>query len=158
MVAQITPSIKVLGIDLSAVDTVQKHELGLEVKCNDGTTRRYVKATTTIAQFDAVTQTAVNNVVASTTAVVQPVVGINVLSGVSGAASFFFLVVRALTVVVKAATVVALAPLVSTATSGTLDDTAASAGNALAAACGAGVWSLTADGTPAAGQATVSLL
>lgn len=158
MVAQITPSIKVLGIDLSAVDTTQKHELGLEVNCNDGTRRRYVKATTTVAQFDACTQTIVNNVIASTTAASQPVVGINVLAGVSGAASFFWLVVRALTVVVKAATVAALAPLVSTGTSGTLDDTAASAANALAAASGAGVWSLTVDGTPAAGQATVSLL
>ena len=56
-----------------------------------------------------------------------------------------------------AATVVALAPLVTTATSGTLDDTAASAGNALAAASGVGVWSLTADGTPSAGLATVAL-
>lgn len=147
---------KLLGIRFVQVDTVQKHALGIEIDCDDGTRRRYAKASGSVAQFDALTvlTTTQNNVI-TTSAASQPVVGVCPVSGVA-TTNFFWAIVKG-PAVVKAATVVALASLVTTATAGTLDDTAASAANALASSSGLGVWSVTADGTPAAGQARVFL-
>lgn len=35
---------KLLGIDFTAVDSTQKHALGIEVDCNDGNRRKYIRA------------------------------------------------------------------------------------------------------------------
>lgn len=142
---------KLLGIRFDQVDTVQQGALGIEIDCDDGTRRKYIKASGTIAQFDALTPIATTqHQWASTTAANQGVTGVCPVSGVA-TTNFFWAIVRG-PVVVKAATVVALTQLVSTGTSGTLDDTAASAANALGSSGGCGVTAITADGTPAAGQ------
>lgn len=146
---------KLLGIRFDQVDTAQVGALGVEIDCDDGTRRKYIKASGTIAQFDALTFTGTQHNWKSTDAVNQGVAGICPVAGVA-TTNFFWAIVGG-PAVVKAATVVALTQLVSTATSGTLDDTVAAAANALGAAGGKGVTAITADGTPTAGQARVYL-
>lgn len=153
---------KMLGVRFDLVDTSQLHALGIEIDCDDGTKRKYVRAGSgSIAQFDALTNDfgdASGGLFDydSTTAASQPVHGTYPLAAAPADNNFFWMIIRG-TAVVKAATVVAGTQLVSTATRGTLDDTAASAANALAMAAGVGVAAITADGTPAAGQARVLL-
>lgn len=150
------PSRKLLGVDFTKIDTAQSHEAGLKVIADNGIVYKYVKANGSIAQYDAVTYTATPNEVISTSAVNTTLAGVNQLSGVL-TTNWFWLAVEGAGLVVKAATVVAGTQLVPTATAGTLDDTAAAVGNALAQGSGVGVYAQTADGTPAAGQATVTL-
>jgi hypothetical protein len=142
-----------LGVDVDRLDDVAQYAQGSRVIDSGGNTREYVKAGAALAIGDALTMgtyTASNRVWIQTSAVNQPVFGvshavvaINQFSWVYTAPSEF--------VIVKAATVVAGQPLVSTATSGTLDDTAAAAANALAAAGGIGVTAVGADATLGAG-------
>lgn len=146
---------KMLGIDTARVDTVQLCELGAEVDFADGTRRKYLKASGAIAQFDALTYIGTQSNVKTTDAVNQSIAGVCPVAGVA-TTNFFWAIIGG-PCVVKAATVVALTQLVSTATAGTLDDTAASAANALGAAGGKGVTAITADGTPAAGQCRAAL-
>lgn len=147
---------KLFGVDFTRIDTAQAHEAGLRISGDNGITYKYVKASGTVAQYDAVTYTANSNEVISTSAAAQAVAGVNQSASVA-TTNWFWLAVEGAGIVVKAATVVAGTQLVTVATSGTLDDTAASAANALACAAGVGVYAQTADGTPAAGQATVTL-
>lgn len=152
-VGSAVPAFKVGAVDITSIDTAKKHETGTKVICNDGTERTYFLASGAIAQFDAVTlsgATPAFGKVKSTDAVAQPVFGVNPLTGVAD--TNFFWAISGGPVVVKAATVVALSSLITDGTSGRLDDIAGTAANALAAGSGKGVWSITADGTPAAGQ------
>lgn len=146
---------KLLGIRFDVVDTVQQGALGIEIDCDDGTRRKYFKASGAIALNDALVAIATVHNVKSSDAVNLGVMGVCPVSGVA-TGNFFWAVVGGPTVV-KAATVVALTQIVTTATSGTLDDTAAAVGNALGAASGRGTIALTADGTPSAGLCRVLL-
>jgi hypothetical protein len=157
MPSVVSPSHKHLGIDVERVSAVAEHNLGLEVSCTDGTTRRYYRAGAAIAAGDAlITDTAEGpNDVQPSAAADTPIVGVwpSAYPAIADN-SYFWAVVKGLVSVKAAATVVAGAPAVPIATAGTLDDTAATAANALAAASGAGAVFMT---TTASGFATVRL-
>lgn len=148
---------KLLGIRFTDVDTVQKHALGIEVDCDDGTRRKYVRAGAAVAQYDAlIVDFAEGKFDYQPSAVADtPLAGVNILSGISDN-YFFWAIVRGPANVKVAATIVAGQPLVPIGTAGTLDDTAAAVGNALAMGAGVGVIGIT-DDTPSAGIALVVL-
>ena len=147
---------KVCGIKFTQVDDTQQNELGIEVAANDGRTYKYIRAGAAIAVGDAlhVDYAEGYNDLHPTSAASQPIAGVAHVAIADN--KFGWVVVRGV-VPVKAATVVAGTPGVSTATAGTLDDTAADAANALATAAGIGARFLTADGTPSAGLAQALL-
>lgn len=153
----VSPQQKILGIEVTDVDTVQKHALGLEVDCDDGTRRRYVRAGAAVAQYDALIIDFAEGPYdyQPSAAADTPIHGVCPVSGVADN-NFFWAVVQGKTNVKVAATIVAGAPLVPTAVAGTLDDTAATAANALAMAAGVGVVAIV-DDTPSAGIAQVVL-
>lgn len=146
---------KILGVDPLVVDTTQEHELGLELDFNDGTRRRYVRAGAAVAQYDALIVDQAEGPFdwQPSAAADVPIVGICPVSGVSDN-YFFWAITKGVAYVKVAATIVAGAVLVPIATAGTLDDTAAAAGNALAMAAGIGVIAIV-DDTPSAGIAKV---
>lgn len=147
---------KLVGVEFNDVDTVRKHALGIELDCDDGTRRKYVRAGGTIALGDALTLDAAEGHYDyhPTSAADQPVLGVAVTAVADNA--FFWAIVRGKATVKVAAAIVAGTPLVPTAVAGTLDDTAAAVGNALAAGSGLGVIAV-ADDVPSAGLATVVL-
>lgn len=152
---------KLMGVDVNVVDTVRKHELGLTLDFADGTRRRYVKASGAIALNDAlvmdtaVLTAAVPYVVKTSSAALQPIAGVCMVSGVADT-NFFWAVVGGKANVKVAAAVAAGAHLATTATAGTLDDVAAAAADAQAAAAGIGTTVLI-DDSPSAGIALVLL-
>ena len=145
---------KLVGVDLGRVTLVQEHELGMYGEGSDGRGYRYSKAGAAIALGDALkTDTAEGiNDVDPVSAADQVVVGCWPNESVGGHSaraaiadnSFFWMLVNG-DGLTKAATVVAGTPAISVATAGTLDDTAATAANALATAAGCGCVFLTAD-------------
>ncbi len=148
---------KHIGVEFNDVDTVQKHALGIELQCDDGTRRKYVRAGAAVAQYDALKVDVAEGAydLDPTGAVLQPIAGVCPVSGVADN-NFFWAIVRGKATVKVAATIVAGAHLVSTATAGTLDDTAAAADVATAASAGIGVTAVV-DDVPSAGLATVVL-
>lgn len=158
---------KILGVDVEIVKTLAEgpeHELGLIVEA-DGTQYKYVQADSAVAQYDAVkidSAAAGSGLTANVPFVVTPTAAADeVIAGVAqvaiAAGSYAFVAIKGKAVVKVAAGLTAEELLVTTATAGTLDGTAAAVGNALAAGTGVGVQSYTAIGTPAAGQARVVL-
>lgn len=148
---------KLLGIKATDVDSVQKHALGIEVDFDDGTRRRYVRAGAAVAQYDALIIDFAEGKFdwQPSAAADVPIVGVCPVSGVSDN-YFFWAIVKGPANVKVAATIVAGAILVPIATAGTLDDTAATAANALAMGAGVGVIAI-ADDTPSAGIASVMI-
>lgn len=142
------PQRKLLGIDFSRVDTNQEHELGIRIETNDGKAFRYVRAGAAIALGDALIQDFAEGTwdFAPSAAADTPIYGVwpneNVSPTQVRAAvpdnAYFWMQVGGDALVKAAATVVVGAPAVTVATAGTLDDTAATAANALAAATGVG--------------------
>lgn len=147
---------KLLGIDITLVTSDQRHELGIEIDCDDGTRRKYVRAGAAVAQYDALIVDVAEGHYDLTpaSAANQPIAGVAPYAMTDN--YYGWVIVRGKATCKVAATVVAGAPLVTTATAGTLDDTAGTADNALAAASGIGVI-LVADDTPSAGLGTVIL-
>lgn len=134
--------IKHAGIDFNSVDLTPQHALGIEVDCDDGTRRKYVRAGSAIAAGDVLTvdvaegdndyqqsAAAADLTIAGAWPSAYPAVADN---------SYFWCVVRGVVSVKAAAAVVAGAPVVTIATAGTVDDTAATAANALASGSGIG--------------------
>lgn len=147
----------IAGIDVERVDDVRAHPLGLKVECSDGTTRRYVRAGAAVAQYDALVQDFAEGVFdwQPVAAADTTVLGVCPVAGVAD--NYFFWAIIAGPAFVKvAATIVVGAPLVPVATAGTLDDTAATAANALAMSSGVGVVAVL-DDSPSAGIAKVYL-
>jgi hypothetical protein len=147
---------KYLGIDFTQVDAVgaPKHALGLEVDCDDGTRRKYIRAGAAIAATDALK---VDFAEGSfdfdpTSAVAQPLAGVATVALADN--EFGWVIVRGPAIVKAAATVVAGAHAASTAVAGTLDDVTAAAADAQAAAAGIGAMFRTVTGS---GVATVIL-
>jgi len=148
---------KVLGIDILAVDTVQQHALGCEITHDDGNTYRYVRAGAAIALGDVLKVDVAEGPNDYDPQVAADIPHAGCLPNATGRAavadnSFFWAGVRGSFSVKAAATVVAGTPAISTATAGTVDDTAATAANALAMAAGVGAIFQT---TTTAGFATV---
>lgn len=146
---------KHLGVDLARVDTVQKHELGFRIEKSDGRIYRYMVAGAAIAlgdvlQSDTAEADFPTHSVQPTSAADQTIVGCwpneNPPTGSRAAIadnSFFWMLEKGDALVKAAATVVAGAPIVTIATAGTVDDTAATAANALALAAGVGGYFVT---------------
>lgn len=142
------PQRKYMGIDFARVDTEQQNELGVRIEANDGKVFRYVKAGAAIALGDVLQWDFVEGTweVQPTSAADQTPCGAwpneNVSTTQVRAAvadnSFFWMQCGGDALVKAAATVVSGAPIATIATAGTVDDTAAAAGNALAAASGVG--------------------
>jgi hypothetical protein len=135
---------KALGVDVDKESSAtQEHPLGLRVQAEDATygvrEYEYVKAGGAVAATDAV----IADVAEENLSVIPSSAADQPLRGVAHVAiddnEFAFIVVKGAVSVKAAATVVAGTPAVPTATGGTLDDTAAAAGNALAMAAGVGV-------------------
>lgn len=146
------PLVKILGIDFTATHTTQKHGLGAKVPATDGREYTYVLAGAAIAATDAVVFSAGWSAIktpATADAIFHGVAHVAIASG-----SYGWVVTRGIVSCKAAATVVAGAAAVTIATAGTLDDTAASAANALSAACGAGAMFTT---TTSGGVANVLL-
>lgn len=139
---------KRLGIDLGLVTSDQRHEVGLEITGPDGRGYVYSKAGAAIALGDVLVDDVAEEIYALTpvSAADQVIGGCwpneNPTPGTARVAItdnyFFWALVRGDANVKAAATVVAGAPIVTVATAGTVDDTAAAVGNALAAASGIG--------------------
>jgi hypothetical protein len=128
-----------LGVDFGVTSTTQKFPLGMRVTANDGRTYRYGKAGAVVA-----INSALKIDVAEGPNDVDPITAADqVIAGVAHVAAadneFFWYVVNGPVSVLAAATVVAGAPAVTIATAGTLDDTAGTTSNALAAGSGVGV-------------------
>lgn len=141
-----TPAVgvKSLGINFTQIDATRKQELGLEVDGNDGRRYKYVQAGTAFALGDALISLGSSGVFVyqTSSAADQPVLGVWPADGGRVAVTinyFCWVVVRGYAQVKAAATVVVGAPAITTATAGTVDDTAASAANALATAAGKGL-------------------
>lgn len=140
---------KTLGIDVTATHTTAQHELGLVVEDSANPQNRYlyVRADDAVAQYDAVqldvaaagsgSASDVPFLVTPSGAADEVIEGIAQVAIAAG--SYGFVLVEGSGTVKAAATVVAGAPAVTIATAGTLDDTVAAAGNALASAVGRGV-------------------
>lgn len=138
-----------LGIDVTSVKAAAEHQLGLEVSpdSNPQNVYRYVQADDAVTQYDAVTiDTAVGGsgssanvpyVVTPTAAADTVIYGVAQVAFTAG--YYGFVLIKGAGTVNAATTVVAEAHAVPTATAGQLDDTAASAANALALASGVGV-------------------
>jgi hypothetical protein len=147
-----------LGIDVTLVTSTAKHELGLKVydPANPQNRYQYVRADDAITQYQAVgldfaaggsgSATDVPNLVTPTSAVNESIEGIAQVAFSAGYYGFI-LIEGTGTCLTAAAIASAGIHLVSTATAGTLDDTAAAAANALAQAGGRGVIAVTAAGT-----------
>ncbi len=148
-----TPNLKLLGINVSKVDTTRQHELGLEVDFVNGKRYKYVRAGASIALGDALVVDVAEGVhdYTPSSAVNQSLAGVSEVA--IGDNEFGWVVVRG-PVVVKSDDVEAGAPAVTSATGGTLDDITAAVGNALAAGSGIGAVFATED---ADGVATVVL-
>lgn len=134
---------KQLGVEFTQVDAgpTFPHTLGIEITCDDGTRRKYVRAGAAIAPGDClkVDTAEGRNDFDPTSAADQSINGawpsaFPAIADNSG----FWCVVRGDVSVKAAATVVAGAPIVTTAVAGTVDDTAATAANALASGAGIG--------------------
>lgn len=146
----------VAGVDFSRVDSVQKHPLGWTLHSVGGTLRKYVRAGATVAQYDALTYDSEGiNDWQPTSGANQGVYGVCPVSGVADN-YFFWAIIKGKANVKVAATITAGAHLASTATAGTLDDVAAAAADAQAAASGVGVIAFL-DDSPSAGIALVHL-
>ncbi len=145
---------KLLGVDATRVDTVQKHELGIEIDFADGRRRKYIRAGGAIAVNDALKV----DVAEGPHDFIPTAAANDALAGVAEVAiadnSFGWVVVRGAVVSKAAATVVAGAHAVPTGTAGTLDDSTAAAANAIALAAGIGAIFQT---TTSGGLATVIL-
>lgn len=137
---------KDLGIDLGKVTTTQEHELGTEYTYL-GRVYVYRKSGGTIAlgdvlKFDAAEETYSVIPVAAADEVVEGCwpneneTSFHTARAAIADNSFFWMLKRGDALVKAAATVVAGAPAVTIATAGTVDDTAATAANALAAGAG----------------------
>jgi hypothetical protein len=148
--------LKLLGCKFTQVDTAAKHALGIEVDCDDGTRRKYIRAGAAIAANDALKVDVAEGAydLDPTSAAAQPIAGVATHAIADN--SFSWVIVRGKATVKVAATIVAGAHLVSTGTAGTLDDVAAAAADAQAAAAGIGVTAVV-DDVPSAGLATVVL-
>jgi hypothetical protein len=142
------PARKLLGVDFTLSHSEAKHELGLKVYGSDGRTYKYVRAGAAIALGDSL----INDVAEEKYAVTPVAAADTPLAGCwpneGGRAAildnyYFWMLVEGDALVKAAATVVAGAPAVPVAVAGTLDDTAATAANALAAASGVGAVFLT---------------
>lgn len=147
---------KLLGIKLAQVDDTQKHALGIQVDGDDGCRYRYIRAGAAIAANDALTVDAAEGHYDfhPTSAANQPITGIAVVAIADN--KFGWVKTGGKATVKVAAAIVAGAHLVSTGTAGTLDDVAAAAADAQAAAAGIGCIAI-ADDVPSAGLATVLL-
>lgn len=134
------PARKLLGVDVTARDLVQKHELGMKVTTSDGRTYRYVQNAAAIALGDVCAQdfaTGTWAVKTSPATADAPIAGAWPNEGGRAAitvAGFFWMLTGGDASVKSAAAVVVGAPIATIATAGTVDDTAASAANALSAA------------------------
>jgi hypothetical protein len=134
---------KVLGVNVDkASSATQEHPLGLRVQAEDSSygvrEYEYVKAGAAVAATDALRADHAEEDLS-----VMPSDAADLpLRGVAHVAisdnEFAFIVVKGAASVKAAATVVAGTPAIPTATGGTLDDTAATAANALAIAAGVG--------------------
>lgn len=134
------------GVDVNRVTSTQLHPIGTTVTLANGRRFRYVKAGAAIALGDVLIWDAAEEIYAHTpvSAADQSITGCwpNENEGGIGSSSraaitdnyFFWMLVNGDALVKAAATVVAGAPAISIATAGTVDDTAASAANALASA------------------------
>lgn len=115
---------KYTGVDPTVVHTSTegaKHELGLELLFNDGTTRRYVRAGAAIAQYDALHIDYAEGVndYHPTTAVAQPVQAVAAVAIADN--GFGWVIVRGPATVKVEDGVAAGEYVVSTAVSGELD-------------------------------------
>lgn len=134
------PLNKGLGVDFTLVTSIQKHELGAELDGNDGRRYKYGRATAAIAVADCLVAdpgTGAYHVKQSTAAADLVIAGCAHVA-VTTAGDYFWYVIQGLVSMKAAATVVVGAPIVTIATAGTVDDTAATAANALAAGSGKG--------------------
>lgn len=150
-----TPSaVGFIGVDVTRVDTVQKFPLGQTITTANGGRYRYIRAGAAIAQYDALKADAAEGAFdwQPTAAADEGILGIAQVA--IGDNEFGWVLIEGKGFVKVAATVVAGASLVTIATAGTLDDTAAAAGNALATGVGVGVTCI-ADDSPSAGIAAV---
>lgn len=137
---------KLLGIDFTVNESTQRHELGIEIDCNDGTRRKYVKAGAAVTAGNAVIVdvSAGNNTVIHSSAVAQAVAGIAPVSLTSG--YYGWIIVRGPYATANVATPSAGDMLGTTGTAGRLGAITASstvsqaeAIAAIAAATGVGV-------------------
>lgn len=140
---------KILGVDVTSTSTTAEHEVGVKAidPANPQNVYQYVQADDAVAQYDAVqldvaaagsgSSANVPFLVTPTSAADQIIVGVAQVAIAAG--SYGFILIEGGGTVKAAATVVAGAPAVTIATAGTLDDTVAAAGNALAAGSGRGV-------------------
>lgn len=140
-----------LGIDIDRVDDAAQYAVGSRVIDSAGNTREYCRAGAVLAlgdalKIDTAEFTAATNDMTPTTASPDPVHGV-APAAIADNGFFWMITAPAKFVAVKAATVVAGTTLVTTGTSGTLDDTAATAAIAQGAAGGVGVFALGADNT-----------
>jgi hypothetical protein len=133
---------KVLGVDILQVDTVQQHALGLEIQMDDGNVYKYVRAGAAIALGDVLKVDVAEGPNDYDPQVAADIPHAGCWPSTRAAAiadnSFFWALIKGNASVKAAATVVAGTPAISTATAGTVDDTAATAANALAMASGVG--------------------
>lgn len=140
---------KHLGIDVGRIDSTQKNELGFEILKSDGRRYRYVQASGAIALGDVLMADYTIGTllwgVKTVSAADLPCVGCwpneNPAGGQTARVAvttlfFFWMLVKGDANVKAAAAVVVGAPAIPTAVAGTVDDTAASAANALAQAAG----------------------
>lgn len=111
----------IAGIDVLRVDPTQKHALGIEVKCVDGTTRKYVRAGAAVALGDFLkVDTAEGSYDFDPTgATNQPCAGVCPVSGVSDNYYFWAIIKGKVAGAKLAAGTAAGAQLGSTATAGT---------------------------------------
>lgn len=139
---------KVLGVRLAFHSTDQAHELGLEVLDVSGRVYKYQRAGAAIALGDVLKVDVAEGINdADPTLLADAIVcGCWPNESVDGVArtaildnEFFFMLVEGDASVKSAATVVAGAAAVTIATQGTVDDTAATAANALSAGAGRGM-------------------
>lgn len=135
---------KLLGIDVIATHTTQKHEMGIKITAADGRAYMYVQSNAAAIAlgdclvFDFATA---NYAVKTTPATADaPINGCWPNEGgraaLAAVTTFFWMLTGGDASVKAAATVVVGASIATIATAGTVDDTAASAANALSAASG----------------------
>lgn len=140
---------KDIGVDVIRHGTVQLHELGTIFTQAGGRKFQYVRAGSAIALGDVLKDDVAEGIYDKDTtaaAADQVMFGAwpNEGDGINRARTaildneFFWALVGGDALVKAAATVVAGAPIVTIATAGTVDDTAATAANALASASGKG--------------------
>lgn len=143
------PARKLLGVDFTLHGSSQLHELGLKVIGSDGREYTYVHAGAAIALGDCLKLDPAEGTweFQPTAAADEVIVGAWPNEGGRTAIldnEYFWALTGGDALVKAAATVVAGAPAITIATAGTVDDTAATAANALAAGAGLGAVFLTA--------------